>query len=130
MKDFDTYQKWTDRTAVYPVIGKPFIYPLMGLTSECGELMEKVEKIMRDKEIGKTVLRLQFLHQVKDLGSNGYIQGGNRLIGNNQTRARGNRPRDTQPLPLSSAELMRVPGKIHLSRLQPDHVEETYNICF
>ncbi|MDO8340590.1 MAG: nucleoside triphosphate pyrophosphohydrolase family protein [Candidatus Woesebacteria bacterium] len=47
-KDFDKYQKWCKKTAVYPNIGKNFIYPTIGLMGEAGEVANKIKKIIRD----------------------------------------------------------------------------------
>ena len=47
-KDFDTYQKFCKSTAVYPKIGKSFVYPLIGLQGEVGEVSEKIKKLFRD----------------------------------------------------------------------------------
>lgn len=46
--DFDTYQKACKKTAVYPSIGKNFVYPTLGLAGEAGEVSDKVKKIVRD----------------------------------------------------------------------------------
>lgn len=64
-KDFDEYQKVTRKTAIYPTIGKKFIFPLVGLSGEVGEISEKIKKLFRDKnakltneqriEIGKEI---------------------------------------------------------------------------
>jgi NTP pyrophosphatase (non-canonical NTP hydrolase) len=48
LKDFDTYQKQCKKTAVYPKIGKNFVYPVFGLLGESGEVAEKIKKIFRD----------------------------------------------------------------------------------
>lgn len=47
-EDFDKYQKAANKTAVYPVIGKKFIYPALGLADEAGEVVGKIKKVMRD----------------------------------------------------------------------------------
>ena len=47
-KDFDDYQKQCGKTAVYPKIGKNFVYPVFGLLGEAGEVAEKIKKIFRD----------------------------------------------------------------------------------
>lgn len=47
-KDFDKYQKLAKKTAVYPGIGKNFIYPTLGLTGEAGEVSDKIKKVIRD----------------------------------------------------------------------------------
>lgn len=39
----NTYQKQTRETAIYPEIGKKFVYPVLGLVGEIGELLEKFE---------------------------------------------------------------------------------------
>ena len=45
----DDYQIATRDTAMYPAIGgKGYIYPLIGLTGEVGELSNKIKKIFRD----------------------------------------------------------------------------------
>lgn len=46
--DFDKYQKQCKKTAVYPKVGKGFVYPLIGLTGETGEVAEKIKKLFRD----------------------------------------------------------------------------------
>lgn len=47
--DFDTYQKECNKTAVYPKVGEKFVYPLLGLQGEAGEISEKIKKVFRDE---------------------------------------------------------------------------------
>ena len=47
---FEEYQKYSRETAIYPEIGKNFVYPTLGLAGESGEVAEKVKKILRDHE--------------------------------------------------------------------------------
>ncbi len=47
--DFDIYQHESRRTAIYPAIGHPVVYPTLGLTNEAGEVAGKIKKIFRDK---------------------------------------------------------------------------------
>ncbi len=47
--DFPDYQSKSRRTAKYPSIGHPVIYPTLGLTNEAGEVAGKIKKIFRDK---------------------------------------------------------------------------------
>ena len=44
------YQFAASKTATYPVIGSPIVYPALGLAGEAGEVVEKVKKIMRDDD--------------------------------------------------------------------------------
>ncbi len=46
--DFKTYQIESRKTAQYPGMGQSVAYPLMGLLGECGELIEKFKKVLRD----------------------------------------------------------------------------------
>lgn len=46
--DFEEYQKKAGKTAIYPDIGKNFVYPTLGLVGEAGELANKAKKIIRD----------------------------------------------------------------------------------
>ncbi|MBN2386401.1 MAG: nucleoside triphosphate pyrophosphohydrolase family protein [Anaerolineales bacterium] len=48
--DFTAYQQKSRKTAVYPSIGHPVIYPVLGLANEAGEVAGKVKKIFRDKD--------------------------------------------------------------------------------
>lgn len=43
------YQKLSRRTAAYPSIGHPIIYPTLGLVNEAGEVAGKVKKVFRDQ---------------------------------------------------------------------------------
>jgi NTP pyrophosphatase (non-canonical NTP hydrolase) len=45
---FDEYQEKSRKTAKYPNIGNNFIYPVIGLAGESGEVSEKIKKIIRD----------------------------------------------------------------------------------
>lgn len=46
--NFNDYQKKARETAIYPKIGKNYIYPVLGLAGEAGEVAEKFKKIIRD----------------------------------------------------------------------------------
>jgi len=48
--DFNEYQTKSRKTAGYPAIGHPVIYPTLGLANEAGEVAGKVKKVFRDKE--------------------------------------------------------------------------------
>jgi NTP pyrophosphatase (non-canonical NTP hydrolase) len=45
---FADYQEASRKTAIYPDLGKNFVYPTLGLAGEAGEVSEKVKKIIRD----------------------------------------------------------------------------------
>jgi len=47
--NFENYQKKSKETAIYPNVGKNFVYPTLGLVGESGEVAEKIKKILRDK---------------------------------------------------------------------------------
>jgi NTP pyrophosphatase (non-canonical NTP hydrolase) len=46
--DFNTYQRQTRSTAIYPGVGNNLWYPGLGLAGESGEVAEKIKKIYRD----------------------------------------------------------------------------------
>ena len=48
--DFNEYQKKSRKTAGYPAIGHPVIYPTLGLANEAGEVAGKIKKVFRDKD--------------------------------------------------------------------------------
>ncbi len=52
--NFEEYQSESGKTAIYPDKGSNFIYPVLGLVGEAGEVAEKIKKILRDSkgEIG------------------------------------------------------------------------------
>ncbi|MCP4220082.1 MAG: nucleoside triphosphate pyrophosphohydrolase family protein [bacterium] len=47
---FNEYQDEALKTAAYPDIGNNYVYPVLGLTGEAGEVAEKVKKVIRDKQ--------------------------------------------------------------------------------
>jgi NTP pyrophosphatase (non-canonical NTP hydrolase) len=47
--ELNEYQKQSRRTAVYPAIGHPVVYPTLGLSNEAGEVAGKIKKVFRDK---------------------------------------------------------------------------------
>src|SRR5512134_2837128 len=48
--EFNEYQSKSRKTAKYPAIGHPVIYPALGLVNEAGEVAGKIKKIFRDKD--------------------------------------------------------------------------------
>jgi len=48
--DFNDYQQKSRKTAGYPAIGHPVIYPILGLANEAGEVAGKIKKVFRDKD--------------------------------------------------------------------------------
>ncbi len=46
---FNDYQRESRKTAIYPNAGSNFIYPALGLGGEAGEVLEKIKRIIRDK---------------------------------------------------------------------------------
>ena len=46
--DFEEYQKLAHRTAKFPKIIEDYIYPVLGLVGEAGEISNKIKKIFRD----------------------------------------------------------------------------------
>lgn len=48
--EFKDYQKLSRKTAIYPNLGKNFIYPTLGLVGEAGEVAEKIKKVLRDNQ--------------------------------------------------------------------------------
>lgn len=46
--NFDEYQEKSRKTAKYPNAGKDWIYPMLGLCGEAGEVAEKMKKVLRD----------------------------------------------------------------------------------
>lgn len=48
--DFSEYQTTSRQTAKYPMAGKNFIYPTLGLAGEAGEVADKVKKVHRDHD--------------------------------------------------------------------------------
>jgi len=48
--NFKEYQEKSRQTAIYPNLGKNFVYPSLGLGGETGEVMEKIKKLIRDKD--------------------------------------------------------------------------------
>ena len=45
---FEEYQIESRKTAVYPDQGSNYIYPVLGLAGETGEVSEKIKKVIRD----------------------------------------------------------------------------------
>ncbi len=46
---FNDYQAETNKTAIYPDRGHNFVYPVLGMLGEAGEVAEKIKKVWRDK---------------------------------------------------------------------------------
>lgn len=63
---FDHYQKLSRRTAIYPDIGKNFVYPTLGIADEAGEVTGKIKKAIRDD--GGIITKEKRIEVSKELG--------------------------------------------------------------
>jgi len=45
--EFNEYQKLARKTAIYANAGENFIYPVLGLCGETGEVAEKIKRLVR-----------------------------------------------------------------------------------
>jgi len=63
---FEEYSKWAWSTAIYPNKGDNFIYPVLGLAGESGEVCEKIKKHIRDK-IPREQIKLQLSDELGDI---------------------------------------------------------------
>jgi NTP pyrophosphatase (non-canonical NTP hydrolase) len=48
--NFTDYQTKSRKTAGYPAIGHPVIYPTLGLANKAGEVTGKIKKVFPDKD--------------------------------------------------------------------------------
>jgi NTP pyrophosphatase (non-canonical NTP hydrolase) len=48
--DLNSYQTSALNTAVYPDQGANFVYPVLGLVGEAGEVADKLKKVIRDND--------------------------------------------------------------------------------
>ena len=67
--DFHEYQEKSRETAIYARIGDVgFVYPVLGLAGEAGEVAERVKKIMREPETSGAVTGEDRADMQKELG--------------------------------------------------------------
>jgi len=64
--EFNEYQNLAHKTSQCPMIGKNFVYPVLGLAGETGEFVNKIKKIFRDDGGNITESRKQEI--IKELG--------------------------------------------------------------
>ncbi len=49
--NFSEYEQRAMARAIYPEIGKNFVFPTLALTEEAGEVAGKIKKLMRDRGV-------------------------------------------------------------------------------
>lgn len=60
---FDEYQKEAEKTGIYPDSGNNYMYPVLGLVGEAGEVANIVKKIVRDDN---GLITYETIQKVKD----------------------------------------------------------------
>ena len=65
-------------------------------------------QIMADEQVRQVELLLQVLQQVDDLGLYGHIQGGHRLVADDEVRVQGDGAGDADALALAAGELVGI----------------------
>ena len=65
-------------------------------------------EVVGDEKQAHAAPALQLLHQAQDLGLHRHVQGGGRLVGDQQLGPAGDRHRDHHPLALSAGEPVRI----------------------
>ena len=67
------------------------------------------QKIMGDEQVGQAHLVLEFIKHIDDLGLDGHVQGGHRLVANHKLGVHCHSPGNADALPLAAGELMGIP---------------------
>ena len=66
--NFEEYQKESRKTAEYPDKDNNYIYPVLGLTGEAGEVAEKIKKVIRnDKGIMSEDKKIEIAKELGDV---------------------------------------------------------------
>ena len=79
-------------------------------------------QVVRDDHVGQPELVLQVLEQVDDLGLDRHVQGGDRLVRDDELRPQRQRPGDADALALTAGELVRV--AVVVLGVEPDQLEQ------
>ena len=82
-------------------------------------------QIVCNKHIGKVQLLLQILHQVKNLGLDGYVQGRYRLVAYDELRINRQCPGDSDSLAPAAVQLMGI--CIYQTLGQPHQVHDFFH---
>ena len=77
---------------------------------------------MRNEQVGQSKLLLEISQQIDDLRLDRDVQCGNRFVCNNEFWFKRQRSRDTDSLPLPSAELVRIP--VHHGGIQANNIQK------
>ena len=72
-----------------------------------GEILDH-RQVVRDDDVRQVVDLLKALHQVEELSLDGHVEGGDRLVADDEPRAQGERTGEADPLTLAAGELVRV----------------------
>src|SRR2546423_8452416 len=78
--------------------------------------------VVRDEQVGEVEFVLQVFEQIQDLRLDRHVQGGDRLVGNDELRPKRQPPGNADALPLAAAELMGKPAAVLAA--QSDHLEQ------
>ncbi len=78
--------------------------------------------VVRDEEVREAELRLQVEQEVDDLRLNGHVQGGDRLVGDDDSGIQCKRASDGDTLALAAREFMRI--ALRVIRRQADVLQE------
>ena len=79
-------------------------------------------QIVADEEICQAQLLLQVLQQVQNLGPDGHVQGGHRLVADDQLGLCGQGPGNHDPLALAAGELVGI--AVHVGLVEAHHLQE------
>ena len=85
------------------------------------EVLDHLE-VVGDEEQRQAKVALQVRHQVQDLRLDRHVEGGDRLVGDDELRFEGQGARDADALALAAGELVRV--AVDVARVQADRVEQ------
>ena len=84
-------------------------------------------QIVGDINKGNTILVAHFKQQIEDADPDGYIQHGNRLVGDDKLRLQHQHPSNTYALELAAAEKFRIFIPVFLNWIQTDLIKSLFD---